>query len=471
MDAPFEPPLRPASAPAPVSADPPDAGAGFSGSQTSTRPMTWLDGLQAWPWAETARMLVRRFREDRLGLTAGSLTFTTLISLVPLLAVGLAVFTAFPMFAAFQAALEGFLLRHLVPEGIARPLMAGLSRFAGQASQMGAWGFIGLVLSALALLMTIDRSLNDLWRVRRRRSLSRRVLLYWTLLTLGPVVLGAVLALTSWVLSASRGWVSALPGGLGWAVETVQFLLVAGGAAALFQGVPNTSVRWSHAAMGGFFVAVGTVAAKAGLGAYLAAVPAMRSIYGAFAVVPIVLLWVYLLWVVVLLGAVIAAYAPALRQPLRSAVPRPGQRFEWALSMLAALQAARVLPARGLSGAELADALQVDPLALDPVLQGLIELGWVGRVEGTNGSKAPYVMLVDPAREPAVALIDRMLLAPSPVTEPFRRAATPDTLRLEHLLEGLPDRMARALAVQAAGRRSPWRKASSTPSGASAIRS
>jgi membrane protein len=410
-------------------------------------------------------MLVRRFREDRLGLTAGSLTFTTLISLVPLFTVGLAVFTAFPMFANFQKALERFLFQNLVPESIARPVMSGVSRFAGQASQLGTLGFVLLILAALALLMTIDRSLNDLWRVRRRRSWTRRVLLYWTLLTLGPLVLGAILALTSWAVSASRGWVGALPGGLSWVVETIQFLLVAGGAAALFHGVPNAPVRWSHAAAGGVFVALGTEVAKAGLGWYLTAVPGLRSIYGAFAVVPIVLLWVYLMWVVVLLGAVVAAYAPALRQPPSARVRGPGRRFEGAISVLSALKEARSQPARGIAEADLTRLLPLDPVDIEAVLQALIDLGWVGRLEDAV-SDPPYVLLVDPSAEPAAALMDALLLAPSAVTATFRQAASFETLSLADLLVGQGPQ-----SLEEADGAKPRRSASSTPSGASAIRS
>lgn len=389
--------------------------------------------LRSWPVALALGLVLSRFREVRLGATAGSLTFTTLISMVPLLAVGLAVFTAFPMFATFQTALERFLFQNLVPEGIARPVMSALTRFAGQASQVGAWSFVLLILTALALLMTIDRSLNELWRVRHRRPLARRVLLYWTLLTLGPVVLGAILALTSWAVSASRGWVGALPGSLSWTVETIQFLLVAGGAAALFHGVPNTPVRWSHAAAGGLFVAFGTEVAKAGLGWYLSAVPVMRSIYGAFAVVPIVLLWVYLMWVVVLMGAVIAATVPSFRHLSAPGKRGPGHRFAWALSVLAALMDARDRSERGRTVAVLAAGLRTDPADLEPVLEDLVDLGWVGRLAG-EGTDPVHVLLANPSAVPAAALFDRCLLAPSSATAAFRRASALERLTLADLL-------------------------------------
>lgn len=277
----------------------------------------WVHGLVG-AWAAhgvTAwRGLAQRFQEDRLGQTAASLTLTTLIALVPLLTVGLAVFTAFPRFAALQEALEAFLVRHLVPESIARPVMDALTGFAARASRMGALGLGTLVLTAVALLWTIDRALNALWRVRQPRPWAQRLLLYWALLTLGPLLVGGSLALASWALSASRGWVGPLPLVLTWAFEAAPFVLLGALAAGMFRFVPHAPVRWTDAWAGGLFVAVGAEVARRALGWYVAAVPAMDAVYGAFATLPILLLWVHLMWLVVLIGAVIAAYAPQWRE-------------------------------------------------------------------------------------------------------------------------------------------------------------
>ena len=128
-----------------------------------------LQTLRTWPWYETLRTLRQRFREDRLGLTAGSLTFTTLIALVPLFTLMLAVFTAFPMFSSLQGDLERFFLRSLVPDNIARPVLRALTEFAGKARGMGTLGLVLLVATALALMLTIDRTLNAIWRVRQPR--------------------------------------------------------------------------------------------------------------------------------------------------------------------------------------------------------------------------------------------------------------------------------------------------------------
>ena len=396
----------------------------------------WLTGLarvlRDWPWQDTLRTLQQRFREDRLGLTAGSLTFTTLISLVPLVTVTLALFTAFPIFGRFQSSLQDYFLQTLVPDSIAQPVMRALTQFAGQASKLGIAGLIVLGLTALALMFTIDRTLNAIWRVRKPRPLAQRVLVYWAGLTLGPLLLGASLSLTSYALTASRGLVDALPGGLALLLGLLQFALLAGGMAALFRFVPNTHVRWSHALAGGLFVGLGFEVAKRALGWYLGLVPTYSVMYGAFATVPILLLWVYLSWVIVLLGAVVAAYAPSLAMHVRRRPDRPGERFALALEALQALDDARGRNERGLSADKLAGLLRVDPLQVEPVLQDLVALGWCGRLDEEGDQR--HVLLIDPPRTLALPLVNRLLLQEQRSSAAFRHRAGLGTMTVAELL-------------------------------------
>jgi membrane protein len=364
--------------------------------------------LRTWPWFDTLRTLRQRFREDHLGLTAGSLTFTTLIALVPLVTVMLAVFTAFPMFAGFEGALEKYFLQNLVPDNIAKPVLRSLTQFAAKARGMGTAGLLLLVVTALALVLTIDRTLNAIWRVRRPRPISQRILLYWAGLTLGPLALGVSLSLTSYAVSVSRGLVAALPGGVTVLLEAVQFALLAAAVAGVFYYVPNTAVRWRHAWAGGIFVAIAFEVAKKGLAWYVESVPTYSAVYGAFATLPIFLLWIYLGWVIMLLGAVIAAYAPSLQMRVTTRELTPGWRFEFALAVLQCLHRAQQGPARGLSLAALGTQLRADPLQLEPVVELLAGLDWVGMLD--EGDTARHVLLCDPARTPLAPLIDRTLL-------------------------------------------------------------
>ncbi|MET0332808.1 MAG: YihY family inner membrane protein [Rhizobacter sp.] len=392
-----------------------------------------LDTLQTWPWLETLHTLRARFREDRLGLTAGSLTFTTLISLVPLVTVMLALFTAFPIFGQFQVALQKYFLQSLVPDSIARPVLGALTQFASQANRLGTFGLIVLVFTALAMMLTIDRALNAIWRVRKSRPMAQRVLVYWAAVTLGPLALGISLSVTSYFISASRGAVSDLPGVVTVFLNTLQFAMLAGGMASLFHYVPNTHVQWRHALAGGIFVAIAFELAKRGLGWYLASVPTYRTMYGAFATLPILLIWIYLAWVIVLLGAVIAAYAPSLQMRVVRRPSVPGFRFLLVVTMLKELAQARQANVRGMSLADLSERMRTDPLQIEPLLDTLVAMDWVGRLD--EGGAARHVLLCDPDITSADPLLERVLLDPSPVVNAFWRNARFSELKLRDVLD------------------------------------
>jgi membrane protein len=308
-----------------------------------------------------------------------------------------------------------------VPDNIARPVLAALTEFAGKARGMGTLGLVLLVGTALALMLTIDRTLNAIWRVRRPRPLAQRVLVYWAALTLGPLALGLSLSLTSYALSAPRGASAVMPGNLSLALNALQFFVLGAGMAALFHYVPNVSVRWRHAWAGGLFVALAIEAAQRALVWYVGSVPSFSAVYGAFATAPILLLWIYLVWVSVLLGAVIAAYAPSLQMRVATIAPTAGWRFELALTVLQQLEAARRSGQHGLSLAAMARSLRADPLQLEPVIELLAELDWVSRLD--EDGDARHVLLCDPAATKLAPLIDRTLLKPGAASAGFRGAA------------------------------------------------
>jgi membrane protein len=394
------------------------------------------DAVQTPSWLETAETLVRRFRDDRLALAAGSLTFTTIISMVPLITVMLALFSAFPMFAALQVALQKYLLQTLVPDTVVRPVMTAITEFSTRASRLGIVGLVALVVSALAMMLTIDRALNTIWRVRSRRRIGQRVAIYWAAATLGPLVFAISLSATSYAASASRGLLGDLPRGLGTAVAGFDFVLETFAVAALFRFVPNTVVRWRHALIGGVFVAVCIAGGKRALTAYFGAVPTYALVYGAFATLPVFLIWVYLTWVIILLGAVIAAYAPFLGKRLRRWPQAPGVEFRLALAILGDLAAARRDGRRGRDTDAVADAIGVDPLQLGPVLDALCGIDWIGRLD--EAGSARYVLLCDPASTLAEPLIARLLLDPAPDLEATWRRAGFDAMRLAELLRRTP---------------------------------
>ncbi len=392
-----------------------------------------LGTLQHWPWLDTLRTLRQRFREDRLGLTAGSLTFTTLISLVPLVTVMLALFTAFPMFYKFQDALQKYFLQALVPDSIARPVLGALTQFASKANRLGTFGLVVLVFTAVALMLTIDRTLNNIWRVRKPRPVTQRVLVYWAAVTLGPLLLGVSLSFTSYAISASKGFVTVLPGGVSLLFNTLEFLLFSAAMAGLFHYVPNTHVRWRHAWAGGFFVSTGFELAQRGLGWYLSSVPTYANVYGAFATVPILLIWIYLGWVIVLLGAVVAAYAPSLQMRVVRRPSTPGYRFQLVVSMLRELAQARAQSVHGMSAAQLSETMRTDPLQIEPLLDTLVAIDWVGRLDEEGAAR--YVLLCDPVSTPAQPLLAQVLLDPSPSLRGFWQQARFGEMTLQQLIQ------------------------------------
>lgn len=367
----------------------------------------FITDLLAWPWLQTLHTFRQRFREEKLGLTAGSLTFTTLISLVPLLTVMLAVFTVFPMFSNLQSALEQYFLKSLIPPNIAKPVLASLTQFAAKANKLGAVGLLALGITALALMLTIDRTLNAIWRVKRPRPMAQRVLVYWVGLTLGPLLLGGSLTLTSYAISVGQGYLAAMPASVSTALGSVDILLLGLAMAGLFHYVPNTHVRWRHALLGGAFVSLGFSLAKSLLAWYVKQVPTYSTLYGAFATVPVFLIWVYLGWVIVLLGAILAANTPSLTGRLHLRPDTPGQPMALALEVLRELWRVREAGQSGLTDLGLARALRVDPLQLAPILDKLLAIDWIGRLEEEGAQR--LVLLCSPEKSLAAPLLAAFL--------------------------------------------------------------
>ncbi|MFC5521640.1 YihY family inner membrane protein [Polaromonas jejuensis] len=394
-----------------------------------------LSELSHFPWRHTALTLRDRFREDHMGLTASSLTFTTSIALVPFFTVALAIFTAFPMFSKLQGALQAWLVQSLIPDNIARQVLGYLTQFSRQANKLGVAGLAVLLVTAIALILTIDRTLNGIWRVRTPRPLAQRVLIYWAAITLGPLVLAASLAVTSYVLSASSGLVGVMPVSLRFLLDIFQFFLVAGGMAALYRYVPNTYVKWAHAWAGGLFVAAGLEIGKKVISIYLGAVPTYSLVYGAFATLPILLVWIYVSWVIVLMGAVIAAYLPSLLAGVARRGSAHGWYFQLAVEVLQQLDKALATSRKGVSASQLAVLLQVDVLQLEPVLETLVALDWVGQLnEAQGGAESRYLLLADPDATPLEPLMQQLLLDKAASVENLWKKARWPNIRLRDAL-------------------------------------
>jgi len=263
------------------------------------------------------RLTIQRARKERLAQIAGSLTFTTLLSIVPFLSVSFALFTRVPMFRRFEDALEEHLLKSLLPADISRTVLKYLGQFAANASGLTLVGSLFLLAAALALLLTVENAFNQIWNVKRNRPFLKRMGLYLLILAAGPPALGVSLWATSYVVGASVGLIGTLPPSARFVLTLGPVLLGWVGLASLYYFVPNTKVRRRDAIVGGLIASIALELGKRGFAAYLLKIPTYKAVYGAFAVVPVFLLWLYFSWLVTLAAALVTAN-------LAHTAPRPG---------------------------------------------------------------------------------------------------------------------------------------------------
>jgi membrane protein len=262
------------------------------------------------------RLTIERARKERLPQVAGSLAFTTLLSIVPLLAASFALFTRFPLFHRLRDALQELLLSRLLPMDIARTVMKYLNQFAANASGLTWVGSLFLLGTAVAMLLTVENALNQMWKINRNRPFFRRVGLYLLMLAVGPPALGLSLWATSYLLGISMGLIGALPHPLAFVLDLGPLALGIAVLTAMFYLVPNTSVRLVDAFVGGVIASVAFELGKRGFTAYLVKVPTYKALYGTFAALPMFMLWVYFSWLVTLVAAMVTAnLAIGRRQP------------------------------------------------------------------------------------------------------------------------------------------------------------
>lgn len=251
----------------------------------------------------------KRFRADDALMMAAALSYTSLLSLVPLLTIALAILAAFPTFEPIRHQLQTTLVGALVPDVGAqvRQIIDGL---IGNAGNLTAFGILGLVFTAILLLVTIEDALNRIFRVDKPRPPMSRVLVYWTVVTLGPLLLAASLSITDWLMAASHHQ-SRLVGQVSlWrdaASFVFRFLMQVALFSLLYCLVPNRPVPARDGLQGGLLAALAIAALRIMFNIYVTDLQANQSLYGALAALPILLFWMYLVWAAVLAGAELTA--------------------------------------------------------------------------------------------------------------------------------------------------------------------
>ncbi len=257
------------------------------------------------------RQLLERANEDNLDQAAGSLTFLTLLAIVPFITLGLALFAAFPVFGDFKNAIAEYLQESVLPEEAGDMVLTHLTDFAANAAQMTAAGLGVLGLTAFMLMQRIEKTFNRIWRVPQGRSIWRRLLIHSLALALGPILIGGSLAATTFLVSASMGLFPAMAWFDKLVLALFPVVMTALAFTLLFWVVPNCKVRWCHALPGGVLAAGAFELMKTLFGLYVVAFPSYQLIYGAFAAIPIFLIWIYLSWVITLVGALVVAALPS----------------------------------------------------------------------------------------------------------------------------------------------------------------
>ena len=240
--------------------------------------------------------------DDQITVNAGYLAYVTLLSLVPLIAVGVAIFSAFPGFESTRMEIESFLFTNFVPTST-DVIREHISSFAGNANQMTAVGIGFLAAIALLLIRNVDATLNRIWRIKKKRPMMISFAVYWMVLSLGPMLLGASIGVTSYIVSLVSFADQGIPGFSGFLLKLLPYGISMVGFIMLYTLVPNTRVSFRAAIPGAFFAALLFELTKKGFALYISHFPSYEVIYGAVATIPILFVWVYLSWIVVLLGA------------------------------------------------------------------------------------------------------------------------------------------------------------------------
>jgi len=226
------------------------------------------------------------------------------MSLVPLMVVALSIATAFPIFADIHSSVQQFVYDNFVPTA-SDVVQQYLSSFVDNASKMSAVAITFLFVAALLLVSVIDKTFNNIWQVTKKRRTITSFSMYWMILTLGPILVGASIAITSYLVSLVSSGVNDSYGLMGLFFRLLPLLASLAAFILLYMLVPNKEVSLKYAFSGALFAAILFEFAKKIFAVYLTAFPSYQAIYGALAIVPILFLWVYLSWLIVLGGAVI----------------------------------------------------------------------------------------------------------------------------------------------------------------------
>ncbi len=365
------------------------------------RPKTLADVMRRHHLIDLCRTLLRfagaRMKDAQLQEVASSMTLTTLLSLVPLLAVSLAVFAAFPTFESTRQSLEDAIFNSFLPPQYSETILEYLRSFTSHASGLGVFGIAGLSLTGLLLIDKFFVTVNRIFKVRELRPWPQRALIYWAMLTLGPVVIALSMTISTKALRMAAGVVETDPGSMPmWVLTLIQIAVQSIGYGALFKFVPNCRVPTSHALTGGLVVALAGLVVRECFEIYVTK-GTLSSIYGAFVAFPVFLLWLYVTWFLVFSGAAITATIPLLTSGRFADSYRLGNEFLTGVALLRVLVAARASGNPTVPADVLASEVDAYPQLVERILTHLSAAGYCGEIRPSGRRKvSSWALLCDP---------------------------------------------------------------------------
>ncbi len=381
--------------------------------------------------------MVRQAKRLKLQQTAASLAFLSAFAAVPVFSIALSVFAASPMFSQLREELQHFLATNLFPDAFSDTLIEHLNTYAGRAGSLSLVGATVFFMTAVTALRVIEQTMNAIWVSPRRRSILARVVLYWALLTLGPLTLAIVLAanghlIAEFLSGRDLAWARSI-----W-VGVVTWLITVAALLLMFRSLPAARVRLSHALVGAVLSATLLAVLQRTLGWGVRSLPTYEIVYGAFAALPLVLMWLFLVWSVVLAGAVLASSLRRWDAPIEDPEPddAPGRRFSDALTVLEALRAHGPVSVQvALPVESLREAFDGDASRLEQAGELLEQLGYVIRLANlTDGARDGRTSASESGSAPSASHRPRRGLV---WEERWAWAASPETLSLRVLFENL----------------------------------
>ncbi len=264
-------------------------------------------------WLSLVREIWERNRGQNIKQIAASLSFTTTLSLVPMLTVASILISYLPSVVRIKNAFQNLLLDTYMPGGLNQQVFMYLDQFSSKAKGLTLLGLLGLLITTIMTMAVIEGAFNQIFKVHKRRPILKKIAIYFAAMVLGPIFLGFGTYLSGLLLSAAEGWTEALTFSLSLIATVVPVLLAIGVFTLAYKILPYAQILWSDALSGAFFAALTFELMKFGFGLFLTNTAFYKTVYGAFAIFPLALLWIYLTWWITLAGAVLVANLPSIR--------------------------------------------------------------------------------------------------------------------------------------------------------------